>query len=173
MKLLDLLFERSTRRVADTTSRRKLLSRMGSLMVAGAALPLLLPLDRTSKALAATDPKAGDPGDPNSCDYWRYCSIDGFLCICCGGSVTSCPPGTEASQVTWIGTCRNPADGKDYIISYNDCCGKQSCAQCACTRNDSEEPAYRPFNNNDVNWCLAAKSHIYHCTVSIIRGVAV
>jgi methylamine dehydrogenase light chain len=89
------------------------------------------------------------------------------------GSVTSCPPGTEASQVTWIGTCRNPADGKDYIISYNDCCGKQSCAQCACTRNDSEEPAYRPFNNNDVNWCLAAKSHIYHCTVSIIRGVAV
>ena len=43
MKLLDLLFERSTRRVADTTSRRKLLSRMGSLMVAGAALPLLLP----------------------------------------------------------------------------------------------------------------------------------
>ena len=66
-----------------------------------------------------------------------------------------------------------PADGKDYIISYNDCCGKQSCAQCACTRNDSEEPAYRPFNNNDVNWCLAAKSHIYHCTVSIIRGVAV
>ena len=40
MKLLDLLFERSTRRVADTTSRRKLLSRMGSLMVAGAALTL-------------------------------------------------------------------------------------------------------------------------------------
>ncbi|MEX5694974.1 methylamine dehydrogenase, partial [Pseudomonas syringae] len=39
MKLLDLLFERSTRRVADTTSRRKLLARMGSLMVAGAALP--------------------------------------------------------------------------------------------------------------------------------------
>jgi methylamine dehydrogenase light chain len=59
------------------------------------------------------------------------------------------------------------------LISYNDCCGKQSCAQCACTRNDSEEPAYRPFNNNDVNWCLAAKSHIYHCTVSVIRGVAI
>jgi len=84
MKLLDLLFERSTRRLADTTSRRKLLARMGSLMVAGAALPLLLPLDRTSKALAADNPKAGDPGDPNSCDYWRYCSIDGFLCSCCG-----------------------------------------------------------------------------------------
>lgn len=108
MKLLDLLFERSTRRVADTTSRRKLLSRLGSLMVVGAALPLLLPIDRTSKALAAEAPKAGDPGDPTSCDYWRYCSIDGFLCSCCGGTVTACPPGAEVSQITWIGTCRNP-----------------------------------------------------------------
>jgi hypothetical protein len=65
MKLLDLLFERSTRRVADTTSRRKLLSRMGSLMVAGAALPLLLPRNlrkpvtrviRTAATTGATAP---------------------------------------------------------------------------------------------------------------------
>ena len=173
MKVLDNLFERSSRQVANVTSRRKLLGRFGSLLVAGAALPIILPIDRTSKALAAEAPKAGDPGDPNSCDYWRYCSIDGFLCSCCGGTTTSCPPGTDASQVTWIGTCRNPADGKDYIISYNDCCGKHSCSQCACTRNESEEPLYRPFNNNDVNWCLGAESRIYNCTVTIIRGVAV
>ena len=51
MKLLDRLFERSTRHVADTTSRRNFLGRLGSLMVAGAALPVLLPIDRTSKAL--------------------------------------------------------------------------------------------------------------------------
>ena len=65
---------------------------------------------------------------------------------------------------------RNPADGKDYIISYNDCCGKQA-APSAPAPVTSEEPAYRPFNNNDVNWCLAAKSHIYHCRF-VIRGVA-
>ena len=35
------------------------------------------------------------------------------------------------------------------------------------------EPLYRPFNNNDINWCLAAKSNIYNCTVAIIRGVTV
>ena len=46
MKLLDRLFERSTRHVADTTSRRKFLGRLGSLMVAGAALPVLLPIRR-------------------------------------------------------------------------------------------------------------------------------
>ncbi len=37
-----------------------------------------------------------------------------------------CPPGTEMSLVTWIGTCQNPADGKHYAISYNDCCGKSA-----------------------------------------------
>jgi methylamine dehydrogenase light chain len=173
MKLLDLLFERSARRVADLTSRRQAISRIGSWMVAGAALPLLLPIDRASKAHAGETGTAGDPGDPNSCDYWRYCSVDGFLCNCCGGTATKCPPGTEVSQVTWVGTCRNPADGVNYVISYNDCCGKHACGQCACTRNDSEEPMYRPFNNNDVNWCLGAKSNsVYHCTISVIRGVA-
>jgi len=47
-----------------------------------------------------------------------------------------------------------------------------SCGQCACTRNDSEEPMYRPFNNNDINWCLGAKANVYNCTVAVIRGVA-
>jgi len=174
MKFLDQWFERKSRQVADTTSRRNFLARFSTFLVAGSALPVLLPIDRTGQALAAdTPPNPGDPGDPNSCDYWRHCSIDGFVCNCCGGSLTSCPPGTEFSQVTWLGTCRNPADGKDYIISYNDCCGKHACNQCSCNHNDSEEPAYRQFNNNDINWCLGTKSTLYHCTLSVIKGVAI
>lgn len=172
MKFLDKYFERSSRRMANTTSRRHFLAKLGSWTVTGTALPVLLPIDRTSKALAADMPAAGDPGDPTSCDYWRYCSIDGFPCSCCGGTTTSCPPGTEASQVTWIGVCHNPADGVDYIIAYNDCCGKHSCGRCACTRNDSEQPMYRPFNNNDINWCLGTQSNAYNCTLSVVRGVA-
>lgn len=173
MKFFDRFFEKSSRDIASLQSRRKAIARIGSFLTIGAATPLLLPIDRSSRAHAGEPTGlAGDPGDPTSCDYWRYCSVDGFLCSCCGGSATSCPPGTEVSLVTWVGTCRNPADGKDYIISYNDCCGKQSCAQCACTRNDSEEPAYRPFNNNDVNWCLGAKDKSYNCTIAVIRGIA-
>lgn len=172
MKLFDRLFEQSSRHVANTTGRRRFVAKIGSLLAVGVAAPLLLPVDRTGKALAADRPAAGDPGDPTSCDYWRYCSVDGFLCSCCGGSVNSCPPGTQASQVTWVGTCRNPADGIDYVISYNDCCGKHSCSHCACTRNDSEEPMYRPFNNNDINWCIGGSSNVYNCTVAVIRGVA-
>ena len=74
MSFLDKLFERSSRHVADSTSRRKVLARLGSLIVAGAALPVLLPIDRTAKALAAEQPKMGDPGDPTSCDCLLYTS---------------------------------------------------------------------------------------------------
>ena len=85
-----------------------------------------------------------ETGDPESCDYWRYCAIDGFLCSCCGGSPNSCPPGTEMSPITWIGTCQNPADGKSYVVSYNDCCGRTTCGQCLCQRNEGDRPIYRP-----------------------------
>ena len=114
---------------------------------------------------AATD-------DPMSCDYWKYCAVDGFLCSCCGGSSNSCPPGTAQSPITWIGTCHNPADGRDYIVSYNDCCGKTSCGHCECNRNEREKPMYRPSRNNDLNWCMANTDSNYHCSVSVILGVS-
>ena len=118
-------------------------------------------------------PPAIDPGDPATCDYWRNCAIDGYLCSCCGGTINSCPPGTEMSSITWIGTCRNPGDGKDYIISYNDCCGKTSCGNCFCNRNEGDRPTYRPHTSNDYNWCIGTESTAYHCTVNLILGVAI
>ena len=42
------------------------------------------------------------------------------------------------SPITWIGTCENPVDGKSYIISYNDCCGKSSCGNCLCMRSEGD-----------------------------------
>ena len=60
------------------------------------------------------------------------------------------------SRVTWIGTCRHPGDGKDYIISYNDCCGKSFCGRCQCNRNEGEKPVYvTPKNNVDMTLMLA------------------
>lgn len=172
MKSLDKFVEQSAREIGTRITRRSFLAKLGAVIFGSSIMPVL-PIDRTGgfgNVLAAD--KEGDPGDPKSCDYWRYCAIDGYLCSCCGGSATSCPPGTEPSAITWVGTCRNPADGKNYIVSYNDCCGKHVCGQCFCTRNESDEPMYRPFANNDLNWCTGAKSMIYHCTVSIIKGVA-
>ena len=88
-----------------------------------------------------------------------------------GGTVSSCPPGTEVSKVTWVGTCRNPANGRDYLISYNDCCGATMCGQCFCNRNERERPAYRMGVHNDINWCMSNTSNTYHCTVAAIVGV--
>ncbi len=165
MDQYDSVVERLSRSLAKATSRRSVLRRLGTILVGAATLPLL--------PVARGQASAKEQGDSTTCEYWRYCAIDGFLCACCGGSMTSCPPGTEPAPITWVGTCLNAADGKEYIISYNDCCGKGSCGRCLCNRNEGDRPLYRPNLANDYNWCVGSKSNIpYHCTVSRIVGVA-
>ena len=167
MKKLDSLFERQARQLAQRSSRRGLLRSLGGFLVGAGAIPLL-PVSRASAAPSAPQ----EAGDPGSCDYWRYCAIDGFLCSCCGGTANTCPPGTEMSPITWIGTCRNPADGRNYVISYNDCCGKSSCGACLCQRDEGDRPMYRPDRSNDVNWCLGTQSAVYHCSAALVVGLA-
>ena len=169
MKWLDRLTETKTRGLAQNVSRRGFIGRLAGAVAGGAATIPLLPVARADNH--KTD-KPAEEGDPNSCDYWRYCAIDGFLCGCCGGSYNSCPPGTEMSPITWIGTCLNPADGMSYIISYNDCCGKSSCGNCLCQRNERDRPIYRPQTANDLNWCLGTKSVVYNCSTAIVVGTA-
>ncbi len=171
MNPLDRVFETSARSLAKRTSRRSLLASIGRMLTGAALLPLL-PVDRTARAQSTEGAVAKPTAAEQSCDYWKYCAIDGFLCACCGGTSTSCPPGTQPSPITWIGTCHNPTDGRDYIVSYNDCCGKVSCGDCFCNRNEAEKPMYRLSRNNDVNWCMANTESNYHCSVSIILGVA-
>lgn len=176
LKLLDRFAERGTRRVAHSSARRGLLVGVSKLLVATAFTLPVLPFDRTTSALAASDPrkkKAETKPEPTDtdCDYWRYCSVDGFLCTCCGGTKTTCPPGTTPSAVSWVGTCHNPADGRDYLVSYNDCCGKTTCGRCECNTNIRERPGYRLGVHNDINWCMANQSSLYHCTVSVIVGL--
>jgi methylamine dehydrogenase light chain len=131
----------------------------------------LLPVARASAADDLPDESLmGKEGDPKRCEYWRHCAIDGSPCSCCGGSQTACPPGTELSAITWIGTCRNPGDGKDYIISYNDCCGKSSCGRCMCFRSEGDKPVYLPQKSNDINWCQGTNSNVYHCTIAAVIG---
>ena len=167
MKFLDDLFARRSRQLAQHSSRRGVLKQLGGLLVGGAAIPLL-PVARAEAA-----PKMPqEVGDETDCNYWRYCAIDGFLCSCCGGSKNSCPPGTEMSPITWIGTCRNPADGRNYVISYNDCCGRSSCGACLCQRDEGDRPPYRSDKTNDVNWCLGTSSAVYHCSTAVVVGVA-
>jgi methylamine dehydrogenase light chain len=171
MSRFDALTQAAARRVASRTSRRSLLGMLGRLLVGGAALPLL-PVSRVARAAGAPS-GGGGVDDPESCDYWRYCAIDGYLCACCGGSASTCPPGTAPAPMTWVGTCRNPADGKSYVVSYNDCCGKASCGHCMCNRNEGDRPPYLPWVSNDINWCLGGENKIaYHCSTAVLVGLA-
>lgn len=175
----DKWLEGRSRAIAKRTSRRGIFAILGGSLVGAAGIPLL----PVTRAAAGGEPAPGvapqntgklnDPGDPTSCDYWRYCGIDGFLCTCCGGTTSSCPPGTEMSPVTWIGTCKNPSDGRSYVISYNDCCGTSSCGRCLCNRNEDDKPMVRPQANNDINWCLGSTTETYNCSAALIVGLAV
>ena len=181
---LDHLAEKLLRGFASRTSRRSVFSQLGTQLAGAGALPLL-PVARGDDLGAGipNDPNSGDeppqssgnpqdPGDPTRCDYWRYCAIDGSLCTCYGGAVNACPPGTEMSPITWIGTCRNPADQRNYIISYNDCCGGVPWGRCPCQRNEGDRPVVRPQSNNEITWCFGTKSQSYTCSTAVILGVA-
>jgi methylamine dehydrogenase light chain len=172
----DRAAERQARQAAQRISRRSILATLGQVMVGALAVPLL-PFDRSGEAHGAerAEPKKGEfknTTDDEACDYWRYCALSGTLCTCCGGSVTSCPPGSEVSKVTWVGTCENPTDGKHYLVSYNDCCGKMACGQCPCSNHLRERPGYRMGLHNGINWCMANDRNAYHCTVAALVGLA-
>ncbi|MXY53968.1 MAG: methylamine dehydrogenase (amicyanin) light chain [Gammaproteobacteria bacterium] len=171
---------RATAGLARHTSRRGFLGRLGAILAGAATVPLL----PVSRAFGAEDEGTQAPlpepaadgiveyGDPQSCEYWRYCALGGSLCSCCGGTMNSCPPGAEPSPITWVGTCRNPVDDKEYLISYNDCCGKAYCPRCSCHRTEGAKPSYFPSKSPNVLWCFGVESNAYHCTMAAVIGAA-
>jgi methylamine dehydrogenase light chain len=169
----DKFSEAQARKLAQRTSRRSALMKISRALVGTAFVLPVLPFDRSANATGvSTARKGASADDPASCEYWRYCAIDGYLCSCCGGSLTQCPPGTDASKVSWVGTCHNPKDGKDYLVSYNDCCGKTSCGRCLCNTNERERPGYNMGLHNDINWCMSNTSPMFHCTTAAVVGLA-
>lgn len=174
MTRMDRSSENLARNVAHRHGRRSFLGKLGMVMAGSAMLPTL-PFDRNFGMAHAAEGKGegeGDPNDPMACEYWRYCALDGNLCNDCGGTISSCPPGSEGSKVSWVGTCHNPNDGKDYLVSYNDCCGKAACTGAECLVSERERPGYRMGLHNDINWCMANTSQGYHCTVAVLVGIA-
>jgi methylamine dehydrogenase light chain len=176
----DRVIERLARVLARRASRRGFLARLSVLFVSAPLLPLL-PVARAKdaplqKKRQLTDfERNAQSKDPLKCDYWRHCAIDGVLCGCCGGGIHTCPPGSEPSPTSWIGTCLNPDDGKSYLIAYRDCCGKSLCTadkSCFCDSTDRETPIYRPQGDNDIIWCFGQSSMSYHCSTAALIGFA-
>jgi methylamine dehydrogenase light chain len=170
MSVFDKQFEAGSRQLAMLTSRRGLLSRIGKIVLGAALLAPMLPIDRAFGQQKRAKESHAD--DENQCDYWKYCSLDGMRCACCGGSQSQCPPGTTVSKVSWVGTCENKMDGKHYLIKYADCCGKSSCGQCYCGANERDRPGYRMGTYNDINWCMGDELTVVHCTLTLVVGVS-
>jgi methylamine dehydrogenase light chain len=165
---MDRMIENLSRAVAKRTSRRSVLGLLGKALLGSAMFPLL-PV-RRAMGIANAAERKNKEGDPLACDYWRYCGFDGFLCSCCGGSITECAPGSIMSPTSWVGTCQNPVDGKEYIISYRDCCGKDFCNRCFCQNNKGDLPIYRTQLDNSVYWCFGTQSYFVNCTTAVMLG---
>jgi len=167
LKRFDKVVEANVRSSARAYGRRSFLATTGTVLAGAAAGLPVLPFDRRANAAEPAE----DMTDP--CGYWRHCAIDGFLCEQSGGTIRTCPPGSTTSAVSWVGTCANPDDGKNYLISYNDCCGKPAAFGATfCNNNKGERPGYRMGLYNDINWCMANADKGYHCTVSVVMGLA-
>ncbi len=167
-KMTDKLIEELSRKIAGRSSRRSVLGLLARAVLGAAMFPLL-PVRRLTAAADAAEAHGKD-GDPLNCDYWRYCGFDGFLCSCCGGSVTECAPGSILSPTSWVGTCKSPIDDKEYIIAYRDCCGKDFCNRCFCQNNKGDLPIYRTQLDNSVYWCFGTQSYFVHCTTAVKLG---
>jgi methylamine dehydrogenase light chain len=168
---MDRRMEQKMRSAARLRGRRSFLSRLGGIVVGGTLLPIL-PFDRGTGAELTT---SSTSTDDSKCDYWAYCSMGGTRCNACGGTANQCPPGSQPSVLSWVGTCLNPTDKKAYLVSYSDCCGKTECdapEEAFCSHSEGERPAYRIGIFNDANWCMANANLSAHCSTAIIVGVA-
>src|SRR5437763_1013424 len=76
---IDARVERLARDMAQRVCRRSFIRSIGALMFGAASVPLL-PVARGESPAPALPGTGADPGDPQSCEYWRHCAIDGFLC---------------------------------------------------------------------------------------------
>ncbi len=175
-KRFDDLVEAFTRTIAQRTSRRSFLARLG-VMVGGSMILPLLPVDRRlgGSTPAAATPRTGwapQTIDVGECNYWRHCALDGQICACCGGGMTTCPPGTTLSPSSWVASCTNPEDGQSYLIAYRDCCNKSICPRCGCYNTEGVLPMYRPEFSSDIIWCFGTEGATYHCTIQPIVGKA-
>jgi methylamine dehydrogenase light chain len=171
VRWMDGRMERHVRTAAQLRGRRSAMAKLGRIIIGGTLLPML-PFDRSHGA-AQSAPGAVD--EDTSCEYWAYCSMGGTRCNACGGTANQCPPGSQPSILSWVGTCTNPTDKKSYLVSYSDCCGKTDCdapEEAFCYHSKGERPGYRIGAYNDTNWCMANANLSAHCSTAIIVGVA-
>lgn len=183
------------RLMSERTSRRSMLGMLGrwGMGAAGVAIIGSLPVTRaaiasdlpksmapgTGRAAAAADdsslfPAFDETGDSSTCEYWRWCNMDGTPCTSCsGGGMTTCAPGSKPGAEFWVGCCTNPDDGKTYLIAYYDCCGAPGCSNTFCGQPDNQAVMYNPVAGSfdqEIIWCVSDESQAYTCTMAPIIG---
>lgn len=178
------MMSRTGRRMSERTSRRSVISKIGrwSLGMSGVAVIGALPVTR---AVASPGGGGAGPNEPQvltydktddaaTCEYWRWCNMDGTPCTSCqGGGLTTCAPGSKPGAEFWVGCCTNPDDNKTYLIAYYDCCGAPGCSNTFCADPEAQAIMYNPVSGSfdqEIIWCVSDESQSYTCTMAPIIG---
>lgn len=105
----------TSRTIVHQSRRRSFLTWADASLEGGTVLPILSCDTSNDVAFA---PGFGEAEVlPEDCGSWRSCSLHRGLCSPCGGTGAQCSPGSTPSKVAWVDTCRNPNDGRDYLVS--------------------------------------------------------
>ena len=175
MKWLDDFFENRTRAVAQHTSRRSALLKIGRVLVGSAFILPVLPFDRSPRAQhGAVDDGKHDPLDPiSAASTGATVRSTVTLCTCCGGSDYELPAGNGSVLSDLDRNLRKPGRRQTLSCQLQRLLRRQPPAAAVfVTKTKANDPAYRMGVHNDINWCMGNESSIYHCTVSIILGVS-
>ena len=153
------------RLMSERTSRRSMLGMLGRWGMGAAGVAIIGSLPVTRAAIASDAPKemiagagrtaaaAGDPslfpafdetGDSSTCEYWRWCNMDGTPSAVRRRRCHHLRPAASPSAEFWVGCCTNPDTGKTYLIAYYDCCGAPSCSNAFCGEPDMQAVMYDP-----------------------------
>jgi methylamine dehydrogenase light chain len=136
---LDRFMERGARDLAKRTSRRSFLTRLGTVLVGGASLPL----SRRAPAKAIPPGSVPDDAKLTGDSAIRRAAPTGATARSTASSARAAAAprrvsaGHGISPITWIGTTLPPRQ-QNYVISYNDCCGASLCMRA----HRTERPVY-------------------------------
>jgi len=118
---------------------------------------LTAPRRRLAQMSAGAQPTpTPNPNDDLTCDYWKYWRSTATCVRAAAAVLTTARPARRPRPPRGL-YVRHPADGKDYIVSYRDCCGKPRAGDCLCTNTVGEMPLYRTQLDSDLIWCFGAR----------------
>ena len=166
---IDRLSERRVRKVAQSTSRRSAVAKLGSMLVGGAILPML-PFDRS----------LAPPSMATWREEWRSAELRLLAQLrhrwlpvrVLRRNVTACPPGTEISRSPGSAPAATRWTRGTTSSRTTTAAERAAAAAAAATATRATDPCLtRPPRATTSNWCHGTSNNVYNCSMAVVIGL--